>query len=248
MTHTAPDAQTQAIVTATSAFLDSLSADQRVQVQFTFTPQQTATAAHFTGGPNNRSAFVGEQYGQAVWSNFPVSDVPRPGLTLGSLSAEQRHAAMHLLQVLLSPKGYQKVVEIMNSDQVLSESGTPYATGTAHYALGIFGNPSAGEPLMIQFGGHHLGLNVTLIGGQGTLAPSLTGAQPAIYELEGKTVRPLGRETDKAFALLSSLDQSQRKQAILGFQVRDLVLGPGRDGQMIQPEGIKGTDLNEKQR
>src|SRR5262245_29612740 len=101
------------------AALDSLSADQRVQVQFTFTPQQTATAAQFTGGPNNRTAFVGEQYGQAVWSNFPVSDVPRPGLTLSSLSAEQRIAAMHLLQVLLSPKGYQKVVEIMNSDQVL---------------------------------------------------------------------------------------------------------------------------------
>ena len=28
----------------------------------------------------------------------------------------------------------------------------------------------------------------------------------------------------------------------------DLVLGPGRDGQMIQPEGIKGSDLTDKQR
>jgi len=191
MTDTAPDAQTQAIVTATSAFLDSLSADQSVQVQFTFVPQQTATAAHFTGGPNNRTAFVGEQYGQAVWSNFPVSDVPRPGLTLGSLSAEQRIAAMHLLQVLLSPKGYQKVVEIMNSDQVLSESGTPYATGTAHYTLGIFGNPSASEPWMIQFGGHHLGLNVTLVGRQGTLAPSLTGASPRSTSSKARRCVPL---------------------------------------------------------
>ena len=47
---------------------------------------------------------------------------------------------------------------------------------------------------------------------RGTLAPSHTGAQPAIYELEGKTVHPLGRETDKAFALLSSLNEAQRKQ------------------------------------
>jgi len=30
--------------------------------------------------------------------------------------------------------------------------------------------------------------------------------------------------------------------------MRDLVLGPGRDGQMIQPEGIKGSALTEKQR
>ena len=72
--------------------------------------------------------------------------------------------------------------------------------------------------------------------------------KPAIYELEGKTVRPLGREVDKAFALIGSLDESQRKQAILGFQTRDLVLGPGRDGQTIQPEGIKGSALTEKQR
>jgi hypothetical protein len=55
-------------------------------------------------------------------------------------------------------------------------------------------------------------------------------------------------ETDKAFALLSSLNQAQRKQAILDFQMRDLVLGPGRDGQTIQPEGIKGAALTEKQR
>ena len=101
---------------------------------------------------------------------------------------------------------------------------------------------------MIQFGGHHLGLDLTISGEQRTLAPSHTGAQPAVYELEGKTVRPLGRETDKAFALLSSLDETQRKQAILGFEMRDLVLGPGRDGQTIQPEGIKGSDLTEKQR
>jgi hypothetical protein len=72
--------------------------------------------------------------------------------------------------------------------------------------------------------------------------------QPAIYQLEGKTVRPLGREVDKAFALVNSLDESQRKQGILGFQMRDLALGPGRDGQMIQPEGIKGSVLSEKQR
>ena len=30
--------------------------------------------------------------------------------------------------------------------------------------------------------------------------------------------------------------------------MRDLVLGPGRDGQTIQPEGIQATELSEKQR
>src|SRR5262249_43058670 len=96
-------------------------------------------------------------------------------------------------------------------------------------------------------GGHHLGLNITIVGEHGTLTPSHTGAQPAHYEIEGKTIRPLGHETDKAFALINSLDEAQRKQAILGFEMHDLVLGPGRDGQTIQPEGVKGSALNEKQ-
>src|SRR5213595_3837718 len=84
--------------------------------------------------------------------------------------------------------------------------------------------------------------------GQRTLTPSHTGAQPATYELEAKTVRPLGRETDKALALVGSLDEAQRKQAVLGFQMHEPVLGKSRDGQTIQPEGIKVSALTEKQR
>lgn len=120
--------------------------------------------------------------------------------------------------------------------------------GRDNYFISFLGQPSITEPWMIQFGGHHLGINITFAGEHSTLAPSHTGAQPAFYELEGKTFRPLGGEVDKAFALFSSLDEAQRKQATLGFEVRDLVLGPGRDGQMIEPEGVKGSNLTAKQR
>jgi hypothetical protein len=120
--------------------------------------------------------------------------------------------------------------------------------GRDNYFISFLGQPSASEPFMIQFGGHHLGLNITFAGEHGTLVPSHTGAQPARFELEGKTVRPLGREVDKAYALYSSLDDAQRKQATLGFEMRDLALGPGRDGQMIEPEGIIASNLTEKQR
>jgi hypothetical protein len=240
--------QTEAIVTATTAFLNSLSAAQRDKVQFTFTPQKTATAARFKGGMGGRMTFVGEQYGQAVWSNFPVSDVPRPGRTLGSLNATQRGAAMHLLQVLLSPEGYQKVVDIMGADQVLADGGTPYSSGTAYYTVGIFGSPSVTTPWMLQFGGHHLALNITIVGEHGVLTPTLTGAQPALYTSNGKTVRPLGQENDKAFALVNALDETQRKQAILNYGVDDLVLGPGHAGETIQPEGLKASAMNGQQR
>ena len=192
--------------------------------------------------------FIGERYGQAVWSNFPVSDVPRPGLRLGSLSAAQRDAAMNLLQVALSANGYQKVLEIMGSDQALSETGTPYCSGTACYTIGIFGEPSSTKPWMLEFGGHHLGLNLTMAGEHGVITPTLTGAQPAVYTSNGKTIRELAQENDKAFALLNALDANQRKRAILNYEVHDLVLGPGHAGETIQPEGLKASDMNERQR
>ena len=190
---------------------------------------------------------MGEHYGHAIWSNYPVSDVPRPGLRLSNLSAAQRDAAMHLLQVALSPKGYQKILDIMGSDEALSKSGMPYCSGAACYTIGIFGEPSTAKPWMLEFGGHHLGLNITMLGEHGVMTPTLTGAQPAVYSSNGKSVRVLAEENDKAFALLKALDDSQRKQAILNYRVDDLVVGPGHAGETIQPEGLKAAAMNEKQ-
>jgi len=182
------------------------------------------------------------------WSNLPTGAFRRAGLRMGDLTKPQRDAAMTVLAAALSPQGYEKVNQIVEADELLKTSGGRTMFGRDEYYVSFLGQPSTTEPWMIQFGGHHLGLNITLVGEHGTLTPSHTGAQPAIYELEGKTIRPLGRESDKAFALISSLDELQRKQAILGVQMRDLVLGPGRDGQTIQPEGIKGSALTDKQR
>lgn len=125
------------------------------------------------------------------WSNLPTGIFRRAGLRLGDLTQPQRDAAMAVLAAALSPRGYEKVLQIVQGDEVLkqNEGGRPMF-GRDEYYVSILGQPSASEPWMIQFGGHHLGLNLTLAGEQGTLAPSHTGAQPAIYELEGKTVRP----------------------------------------------------------
>ncbi len=119
--------------------------------------------------------------------------------------------------------------------------------GEDEYYLAFVGTPSLSTPWMLQFGGHHLALNLTLKGAQATMAPSLTGAQPATYTVEGRTVRPLGRENDAAFALVDALDASQRAQAILAYRAPDLVLGPGQDGRTIQPEGIRAASLSAAQ-
>ena len=202
-------------------------------------PQDHGPPPGGAGGPGGRPGggalpdFIGERYGRAGWSNYPVSDVPRPGLRLGALTAVQRDAAMRLLRTLLSPQGYRKVLEIMGSDQALSEQGQPFASGTAAYTIAIFGDPSATKPWMVEFGGHHLGLNIVIAGAHGVLTPTLTGAQPAVYTLNGKTVRALAGENDTAFALLDALDAAQRKQAILSYRIDDLIAGPGHAGETI---------------
>jgi hypothetical protein len=165
------------------------------------------------------------------------------------LNAAQRSAAMALVSSALSQKGFEKVQQIVEGDEVLKTGdGNNPMFGKDLYYISILGKPSEKDPWMIQFGGHHLALNITIAGERGILTPTLTGAQPALYRNGGKTVRPLGGESDKALALLNALDDAQKKQAILSYKLADLVLGPGQDGKTIQPEGLKATAMNEKQR
>lgn len=215
------------IVSAANAFLSTLDQKQRQSVLFAFDDDKQ----------------------RARWSNLPIAMVPRAGLKLGELNAAQRAAALALVASVLSPKGFEKVQQIVEADEVLkaNERNNPMF-GKDLYYISILGTPSAKTPWMLQFGGHHLALNITIAGERGVLTPSLVGAQPALYTLNGKTVRPLGGESDKAIALLNALDEGQRKQAILSYRLADLVLGPGQDNKTIQPEGLKASAMNERQR
>jgi hypothetical protein len=201
-------------------------------------------------------AFDSDQ--KSKWSNLPVGAYKRNGLRWGDLSTAQRDAALKLLATALSKQGLQKVKEIMEGDEVLKNppGGAPQGGrggggpnfGRDEYYLAFHGAPSLTEPWMIQFGGHHLAINLTIAGKSNVLTPSLPAAQPATYKLNGETMRPLGRENDKGFVLINSLDAAQQKQAILPFQVSNLVLGAGEDGKTIEPEGIKVSALNAAQK
>jgi hypothetical protein len=197
------------------------------------------------------------------WSNLPAPVVLRNGVRLGDLTKEQRALAMGVVAAVLSKSGYRKVVDIMDGDQKLAETdgrgrpgrggpgggrGPGAMFGADQYFLAIFGKPSEKEPWMVQFGGHHLGVNVTVIGKNFVLTPTHTGAQPALFKRGGDDVRPLGLENDTAFKLVNSLDDKQQAQAIIAKRPQgDLLLGPGRDGRKIDPEGIKGSALNADQ-
>jgi len=221
---------TSRIVSAADKFLSTLDEKQRKATLFSFDDEEQ----------------------RKRWSNFPVSFVLRGGITLKDMNSKQRSAAMALVASALSPRGFEKVQQIMEGDEALKNNdrnnrnggprpgpgnggpppgngGPPPGNGLTFgkdlYYISILGNPSEKDPWMLQFGGHHLALNITVAGEHGVLTPTLTGAQPALYTINGKTVRPLGQESDKAFALLQTLDEGQRKQAILSYRLADLVLG-----------------------
>jgi Protein of unknown function (DUF3500) len=198
---------------------------------------------------------------RTVWSNLPtgitmqVGATERNGLKLGDMRPAQEKAALALLAATLSRDGYQKVMAIVDADQVLEERSAPSRPATSRtrfgrgeFYLAILGKVSTADPWMLQFGGHHLAVNVTFAGRTLVLTPTHTGAQPASFTMEGRTVRPLGDENDKAFALVNSLTPEQRKQATLGVAMSNLVLGPGEDGKTIAPEGVKASTLSAAQR
>src|SRR5262245_51545267 len=213
-------------VAKATAFLDTLDANQRGKVLLDFDSARKPS-----------------------WSNLPVTMVPRNGLRLGELTKPQRAAALDTLAAVLSKQGYQKVIDIMNADDQLVTGGeNRMRFGTEHFYLALFGTPSATRPWMLQFGGHHLGINVTVVGKDAVLTPTHTGTQPESFMRDGKTVRPLGPENDLAFKLVNLLDAEQHKQAVLGHKPRNLVPGPGQDGKTIRPEGLKGAALKAEQR
>jgi Protein of unknown function (DUF3500) len=208
-------------------------------------------------GGRARLLFPFESPQKSRWSNLPSPMFKREGIRIGDLTPPQRAAVTSLLTAALSADGYRKVTEIIRGDEVLRTNqagrggrgggGGGPAFGEAEYYLAFLGTPSTTSPWMLQFGGHHLAINLTLAGAQSSMTPSLPAAQPATYTWEGREIRPLGKENDKAFALVNALDASQRSQAILTYRVSDLVLGPGQDGKTIQPEGIRASALTAAQ-
>ncbi len=234
----APGGVTNDVVNAAHAFLKTLSDAERGKVLFEFTSNQRTN-----------------------WSNLPSGIYQRNSMRLGDLTSAQRQAALAVVAAALSRPGSQKVTDIMNGDEVLKNrgggrtggrQGAPGGRGGIQfgldeYYLAFVGAPSATAPWILQFGGHHLAINVTIVGPNNVMTPSLPAAQPAKYVLNGQTIRPLGNENDKGFALINALDASQQKQAILSYEVKDLVLGPGNDGKVIQPEGMLASGMTAKQ-
>lgn len=135
---------------------------------------------------------------RARWSNFPTAIYKRAGLKFDDMKPTQHTAALNLLSAALSKRGYEKVQQIVDADEALKVSErNKLLFGKGEYYFSILGIPSDKTPWMLQFGGHHLGLNITINGEKGALTPSLTGAQPGRTRLPARSFVRWDRKATK---------------------------------------------------
>jgi len=221
------DVQSRKAVDAANAFLATLSDAQKKQVMFAF--DDTAQRRR--------------------WTNLPQGmQVTRRGVSRGEMNEAQKAALNSLLASILSPQGMRMVEEQMGADDVLKSEGGPLPFGSDKYWVSFLGAPSTTSPWILQFGGHHLALNVAVAGPNISLSPSLTGGQPLKYVKDGKPIYIVEREVAAANALMASLTPAQKAKVVLGARKIDLVLGPGHDGQTLQPEGLPGSEMTDAQK
>ncbi len=205
----------QEMADAAQAFLDSL--DEKLR----------SRAAHVLDSPERRK-----------WTNLPA----RPdagGVPFGELNDEQIKAACDLMGSLFSEQGYAKIRNVMLADDQLLSGGRPRpGFGTETFSVVVFGKPSPTEPWAFQIDGHHIGVNVSITADDITLSPSFIGTQPEAFQIADQKIRPLAGEIDGAFKLIDSLNDEQRKQAVMGSKRGQILTGPGNDGNVPKAKGV----------
>jgi hypothetical protein len=149
------------------------------------------------------------------WAYWPTE---RSGLSFDLMHAKHRALTHELLWLLLSGRGYHKLLNIMQLENVLqATSGTGFPRGIEDYSVTLFGEPSDTSPWAWRFEGHHISLSITVAPGQGfTVTPTFLGADPADV-LAGPLagLRVLRVEEDLGLQLASSLTPAQRTAALV---------------------------------
>ncbi|HVF33280.1 MAG TPA: DUF3500 domain-containing protein [Acidimicrobiales bacterium] len=172
----------------------------------------------------------------------------RNGLSLAVMGSEEAKVAAGLLATGLSLAGYAAATAIVALEDVLDrlEGGHRHRHGR-DYSVTVFGDPggagSGGEPWGWRFEGHHVSVNVTLVGDEITAVPLFLGANPAeVLTATGRPVtRPLAAEEDLAIALVTGLSAAQRDRALVDETAPDDILTeavPRLDATNLPPAGV----------
>ena len=199
------DAQMRSVAamqTAATAFLNSLSADQQSKATMGF-------------GDRRRME----------WHFVPRE---RKGLAVRDMSEAQKRLALALVDTI-GPIGSKKVRAIMLLDDLLrtlepekikleGHKGEIYEVerGSGYYSFVVYGTPAAKGTWGWSAEGHHVSVNITVVDGRISSTPFFLGSDPAeVKDGPQKGLRILAGEEDLARELVLSLDDAQRKIAVV---------------------------------
>jgi uncharacterized protein DUF3500 len=176
----------------------------------------------------------------------------RNGISLKELDSRGRDAVHALLKTALSAAGYRKVVNIIELELVLRELETfGLMRDPERYHVTFYGAPSRTERWGWRFEGHHLSLNFTLAGDRVAVdTPSFFGANPAtVPSGPKKGFRALGDEHDAGWAVLDSLSDAQRREALISARTYgDIVTSNREKVDPLEAAGLAASKLDERQR
>ena len=211
----------------------------------------TSFLASLTPEQKQQATFAFDSAERLRWHFVPQFE--RNGLQIKAMTEPQRKLAHELLKTGLSARGYDTYTKIMQLENILkaAEKGggpTRYPEG---YRFSVFGTPSAKGTWGWRVEFHHVSLHFDVVNGNAVSStPSFAGANPAeVKDGPTKGQRTLGTLEDTARALVSALDESQRKIAVFNnVALDDIVTGNALDIKPLAPDGVKVAAMTAAQR
>jgi hypothetical protein len=183
------------------------------------------------------------------WNFVPLA---RSGLPFKQMTPAQHDLALALLRTGLSQRGFARAEAIISMENVLKEleNGAARRDPTLYYVT-IFGAPSADKSWGWRFEGHHLSFNFTVVNGTRIFfAPSFIGSNPGeVRSGPRKGERVLGEEDDLGRAFVKSLDEAQRKIAVISEKAPgEIITSNSKRADPLAPAGIAYAQLTPPQR
>ena len=169
---------------------------------------------------------------------------------MGTLSIAQLAYAKAVLKAAMGTSagtGYDQVMQIVSTDDVLGQAMKGYSSG--NYYMAFLGTPTTTGTWQLQFGGHHMAVNLTFKNGAIIGAsPFFIGLEPISRTSGGITYAPLKPNQTAMAAMLSSLSPAELANAKLNESFNNVVVGPGADGKFPAKAGIKCSSLTKAQK
>ena len=235
----AAERSSSAMADAATAFLNSLTPEQRQKATFAFDSSE-----------------------RFHWNFIPIEGFPRNGLMTKDMSDAQRQKAHALLKAGLSQRGYLTASSIMDLETILGDLETRGRDGgrgrgegmtrdPGRYFFSVFGTPSKKETWGWRAEGHHVSLQFTVV--KGTMvasSPTFFGSNPAeVPEGPRKGLRILADQEDTARALLMAFDESRRAKAVIqNVALNEIVTTNKLDITPLSPVGITADAMTPPQR